>query len=116
MAATGVADRFPNTPLFAGLDKIEQAEDRGQFLQQRIEARYTPGQSSSGLREYLEAQGFKVTRYSKTSTAPGAPIYGRAEATGGSGSCKHVANVRWRADAAGVLRELKVSYGDSGCL
>jgi hypothetical protein len=107
------SSELPSTPLFEGL--AEAGYDRGEsLLRERIEERFKVGDSEAGLEDYLRSQGLTTTRV-ETSGAPGLPIYGESEARTG-GSCGQVVHVNWRADEAGIIRDLVIDYADEGCL
>jgi hypothetical protein len=105
---------LPATPLFAGLSRQASDHDREQLLARRIYARYQVGRPEGDLPAYLRSQGMAVDR--KVVAGAEDPFAGVARIEQGIGICNRVGLISWRANPAGVLRELNVSYNVEHCL
>jgi len=106
--------RLPDAPLFRGVEALDSARG-AQLLRARLARAFPIGRPETGLPDYLRAQGMKTRRVPDTGL-PGLPIYGEADVTDTGWPCTKGATVQWRADAAGVLRDLSVNYGANACL
>lgn len=113
LASCSLPSRFPDTPLFEGVRQLD-FEAQEALLRRRVEAKYRVGQPEAGLEGYLRSQGLKTRRIT-SSGAPGTPIYGESSARDGFGVCDRIVHINWRADSGGVIRELLVVAGDTGC-
>ncbi len=82
-------------------------------MQSRVEERFPVGGPEAGIAEYLTSQGFKPERIIMGEEAN--YVFGRAVLLEGMGICDTGAQVTWRANSKGVLTELLVLYGDTGC-
>jgi hypothetical protein len=79
-----------------------------------VKARFQVGRPEADLPAYLGSQGMGVDR--KVVRGAELPIVGRAQVQHGIGICDRQATVVWRADASGVLHELRTSYAADNCI
>ena len=111
----GCSGRLPDTPLFRDVDAMD-LKAGAQAVRTRLEHRYAVGRPEAGLAAYLRGQGMHVARTAKAGPTGVLRVRGEASARGVGKPCPKVAMVIWRADAAGVIRELSVLYEQAACV
>ena len=97
----------PATELFANLPN-DYAMGR-EVLATRLSRRFPVGTPTRDLEAYLQAQGLRPS----PAAVEGERNY---SAVWGPEICGSLLNVSWRADDQARLANLRVVYGDSGCL